>query len=271
HGPALLRPSRPGQDRCCAIPEARDPRMKRQIRSLFKCAWAFLLYYSGAIAWARRQLGRNGGVVVLTLHRVLNEQDLAESCRLPGMVLRDHMFDALLGSLKPVAEVVSLDAAAPGLPTRRPRVVLTFDDGWLDTYTTALPIARRHGVPFTVFISTRLIGRHAPFFPQRLGAVAATPDGASWIAGILGLPPDANVAAAIEHLKTLSGDDRAAALDTIFARFGGDCPMPGRPDATMTWAQARACHDAGITIGSHTQSHEYIATVSPEIAARELN
>ena len=36
-------------------------------------------------------------------------------------------------------------------------VVLTFDDGYRDTYTTAFPILREHAMPFTVYLATQML------------------------------------------------------------------------------------------------------------------
>ena len=52
-------------------------------------------------------------------------------------------------------ELASLDEvpgrlAAPG----RPFAAVTFDDGYRDTVEHALPVLRRHGAPFTVFVTT---------------------------------------------------------------------------------------------------------------------
>src|SRR5215207_5229442 len=37
----------------------------------------------------------------------------------------------------------------------RPFAAITFDDGYRDTAEHALPVLRRHGAPFTVFVTTR--------------------------------------------------------------------------------------------------------------------
>lgn len=43
------------------------------------------------------------------------------------------------------------------LPRRS--LVVTFDDGYLDNLTLALPVLRRHGVPATVYVATGLLGQ----------------------------------------------------------------------------------------------------------------
>lgn len=58
-------------------------------------------------------------------------------------------------------EVVDLETAVrrwtePGADRM---VVLTFDDGYEDTYTTAFPLMRERGIPFTLYVATDMIER----------------------------------------------------------------------------------------------------------------
>lgn len=56
--------------------------------------------------------------------------------------------------------VVDLDTALKrwNEPESDRLVVLTFDDGYLDTFTTAFPVLKAHGLPFTIYIATSFIG-----------------------------------------------------------------------------------------------------------------
>ena len=60
-------------------------------------------------------------------------------------------------------ELVSMDAALAriGDPEGRPFVALTFDDGYVDTATHALPILERHAAPFTLYVTTGFAERGA--------------------------------------------------------------------------------------------------------------
>ena len=61
-------------------------------------------------------------------------------------------------SLEQVA--AALDGG-PRLPSRP--LLVTFDDGYRDNLTAALPVLRERGIPMTVFLATGLRGRRAPF------------------------------------------------------------------------------------------------------------
>lgn len=50
--------------------------------------------------------------------------------------------------------------AERSIPSRRPRVVVTFDDGYVDNLTEALPIAEGKGILITVFVTSGVLGGH---------------------------------------------------------------------------------------------------------------
>ncbi|MFO7961215.1 MAG: polysaccharide deacetylase family protein [Nitriliruptoraceae bacterium] len=88
------------------------------------------------------------GTSVLIYHRVgggtPDERDL-----------ETEQFEAQLEELQR-CRVVSLDAALDELDRGddSPKVVLTFDDGFAEVYTTAWPLLRDAGLPFTLYVTT---------------------------------------------------------------------------------------------------------------------
>jgi len=57
---------------------------------------------------------------------------------------------------------------ATGQPIPSRTVLITFDDGWHDNLTHALPILAANKVPAVIFVATDHVGRHGGFWQERL-------------------------------------------------------------------------------------------------------
>lgn len=100
--------------------------------------------------FARRR--RPAGVTMLIYHRIgadtLDERDVSHTAFEQQMrLLRDHRVAHLDDALDSV-----------GADDGHPTVVLTFDDGFADVATRALPILVDHQLPFTLYLSTAYVG-----------------------------------------------------------------------------------------------------------------
>jgi len=230
-------------------------------RPSLQLVWARLLQASGCLWWAQRQLRRRGAVMVLTFHRVLDDAESRLTCSLPGIVVRRRTFENLAAYAARQYEAVDFErATAAG--AGKLRVMFTFDDGWKDNYTNALPVMRNCGMPATVFICPGLIGRTLPFWPEA-------------IASLLGecSPPvsGAEIESLIETLKTYSTEHRQqyiARLYELHAPVDGGDTYNG--DRTVSWDEIREMDAAGIRVGCHTLTHQILTTVPPQTARQEV-
>jgi peptidoglycan/xylan/chitin deacetylase (PgdA/CDA1 family) len=94
-------------------------------------------------------LGR--GVRILMYHRVVRHGSFDQLCVTPQRFERHMAWLARRGGVVPLHSAV--DSLAAGVATDA--VVITFDDGYLDTLENALPILQRYRMPATVFVTTR--------------------------------------------------------------------------------------------------------------------
>ena len=104
------------------------------------------------------------GTLILCYHRV------AEGVEDPfGLCVKPDNFAAHLEELSRSREPSTLAELSD--PSHRPRVVVTFDDGYSDNLTNALPIASAKGFPFTVFVVSGVLGDPAGYWWDRLATL----------------------------------------------------------------------------------------------------
>lgn len=142
-------------------------RLKRAVKVLWALAWHLGL---GPVVKAFRQ--SRPGLRILLYHRVSREPG-GELAVTPEAL--DRQLRLVLASgrrIVPLSQVPAL--LRTGVRGSSPSdtlssdsldrlVVLTFDDGYLDNLTQALPVLRRHGVPAAVFVPTTFPGSDRPF------------------------------------------------------------------------------------------------------------
>ncbi|MFU8831344.1 MAG: polysaccharide deacetylase family protein, partial [Wenzhouxiangella sp.] len=142
--------------------------------------------WRGAVA--RSRLARTVGSVwaglgcCLMYHRVSADepaQTTSEARFDPNRELRVGVdtFDAQMRFLSRNYHCLALPEAIELLRAGRlphKSVVVTFDDGYLDNLTLALPILRAHKVPATVYVATGMIENTASLWWQELEHIIAT-------------------------------------------------------------------------------------------------
>jgi peptidoglycan/xylan/chitin deacetylase (PgdA/CDA1 family) len=235
-------------------------------------------------------LTQQGAVVVLTFHRVLSAADQGQASSLESITIRQATFRKLAQYLQQTCEVLDLSAvpASWNRPARKPRVALTFDDGWADNATTMLPVARRYGLPVTIFICPALMGVEQPFWHERVTSLlrlaAARKTECQSVTALLvatlgeGIVSprawleESGRASIIELLKTKSPEIHEHLISELRKVTGALDPSSRRGDSILTWAQAENMAASGlVTFGSHTQTHKLLARLSTTAVVSELN
>jgi peptidoglycan/xylan/chitin deacetylase (PgdA/CDA1 family) len=102
-----------------------------------------------------RAAGRHPRVVVLCYHSTHPSGDFPSTT--PAELFDQHM--RWLRQHCDLVPFTSVRAEARRPDWVRTRVAVTFDDGFADNYTYALPILLRYEVPATFFVATGLVGR----------------------------------------------------------------------------------------------------------------
>src|SRR5215469_5830103 len=199
------------------------------------------------------------GTLILCYHRV------AEGTEAPfHLCVRPGNFAAHLEEMSKARVPSTL--ADVSVPSRRPRVVVTFDDGYRDNLTNALPIAESKGVPITFFVTSGILGSRDGFWWDRLGKLLRSRPPQVREIGLpvggrnLRLPLGssgirADLDSVRRHLLPLRVTEIERALDAVSEQWQVGSAPP--PDAgTLTPEDLRQLAASGTaTIGAHTVDH----------------
>jgi peptidoglycan/xylan/chitin deacetylase (PgdA/CDA1 family) len=217
--------------------------------------------------------GHRARLSVLIYHRVLPRPDACHPS-IPDMA----QFDRQLRWLKTYFNVLPLQEAVrrlrEGSLTSRVAAI-TFDDGYADNYTCALPVLQRHGLHATFFIATGYLDGGVMWNDALSHCILSTQcpsvDASALGFGqvLLGIGSERH--AVLERLnlaiKYLPFAERASAVERICHACSATPPT----DLMMTSAQLRALHAAGMSIGGHTIWHPILARCSDELAWQEIS
>jgi len=217
--------------------------------------------------------GPKARLSILIFHRVLPETD-----PLFPSEATVKTFDAQMGLLKSVFNVLPLTEAVSRLKAGTlpaPPACITFDDGYADNYTLALPILQKHGLHGTFFIATSYLNGGRMFNDTVIESIRRSPltqlDLNDLGLGVHELGSHAAKAQAIEKIlpqvKYLPLDAREDTVAQVAARAGVDGPPD---DLMMSTAQLQQLHTAGMEIGGHTHRHPILARLDHAEAQAEI-
>lgn len=224
--------------------------------------------------------GSRAGLQIFIFHRVLAEPD-----PLFPEEMHAQRFDELLRHLSAWFNILPLDEASRRLsdgtlPARA--AALSFDDGYADNASVALPLLQKHGLPCSFFIATGFIGTGACMWNDLLiDAVrrCALPaidgrglaDEGGRDLGILNLGDSpgqrrALIDSLIARVKYLPPDERLRLVTGLQQRAELSPPT----DLMMTPGQLRQLRDAGMQLGAHTVTHPILSKLGEREAADEM-
>lgn len=216
--------------------------------------------------------GQRARLSILIYHRVLPQPDSllagdpdAVLFRTQMQLLRRH-FNPL-----PLDEAVARLRAGT-LPARA--ACVTFDDGYADNCTVALPILRETGVPATFFIATGYLNGGRMFNDTVIEAVRALSAGeydlraqGLGVRAIDGVDSRlALIRDAVSQIKYLGIRERADRADAFADALGVTPP----DDLMMNTEQLRALARNGMGIGGHTVNHPILASLDLDGARHEM-
>jgi peptidoglycan/xylan/chitin deacetylase (PgdA/CDA1 family) len=227
--------------------------------------------------WVRRRVDLRR--FVFLYHRIASPADDPYALSVSASQFQDH-----LDILRSRCRMVTLDELLDTRTAKRSTLAsVTFDDGYMDNLTTALPILQREEIPATFFICTGCLGDVRGFWWDRVGTAIAVADIGVRVfeltkeisfTGDLSSPAarrrtTLELAGRLQRIQVLERDRVVEELETLLlARASGtreSCPVLDAEGVRELGSQPFT------QLGAHTHNHPVLSGLTPEEQLAEIN
>jgi len=238
------------------------------------------LHASGVHRLMPRSMSGLGAI--LMLHRVCDTSDAAFAPNSILDVTPQFLEQTILQVKKLGYACVSLDEGIRRLESGEMSerfVVFTLDDGYRDNFTHALPIFEKHGVPFTIYLSTSLPDGTAELWWYALERVIAKAE-----------QLDVDMNGVQTHFQTVTLDEKRRAYDRLYwtlrrmdermarayvtklAQAHGVDMAEITREASLSWDELRQLAQHPLaSIEAHTADHVALAAESEAQAHEDVS
>jgi peptidoglycan/xylan/chitin deacetylase (PgdA/CDA1 family) len=215
---------------------------------------------------------------ILMLHRVVEDDSRILS---QGLTVGVAVLEHLIRHVKHLGyDIVTLDEANRRLVEGRRGnrfVCFTFDDGYADTLSLALPVFRHHGIPLAVYVAEGFLDRSATYWWGALERVILQNDRVTLLEAdqetVYATRTEAEKIATYHRLVARAHADMPRVLPQLEDLFRRHHIMPSDllDEDALTLAQARElAADPLVEIGAHGLSHRALSCLDLEDARREI-
>ncbi len=220
--------------------------------------------------------------VIFTLHRVLPGAPAAFAPNATLQITPGFLEAVIVAARAKGLDIVSLDEAMARI--RRPGVTrkfisLSFDGGYRDNLVHALPILRKHGVPFTLYVPTGLVDGAGEVWWQALEDIIA---GQNAVAADLGEGIVYFECAGLSgkqraydqlyaHMRQINEPARVSLIRDLAGKYKLDLAAHCR-SLIMDWSELKTfAAEELCTLGAHTVYHYELAKLSDKDMRREMS
>lgn len=215
---------------------------------------------------------RQGKLIVFIFHRVLERPDFLLPGEPDGSTF-DWMVRFISGAFTVLPFGLAVQRLKNGdLPAAA--ACITFDDGYRDNFTVALPILQRYGATATFFVATGFLDGGRMWNDDVIESIrVASGTAVDWSEMTLGRYDLSTQAACRHSLDTILGQlkyrshAQRACIARQLARHTG---VPDRSELMMSAREVRGLRAAGMEVGAHTRSHPILSALADEEALVEI-
>lgn len=246
-------------------------------RQSLKWLASVLAVWSG-YSWARRTLSKPSEPLILSFHSV------GTHGALNNLSIDPCLFDQLMSVAARLFQLTSLQRALDksdraGHSRQPSQLAITFDDGYKDNLTNALPIIQRLAGSATVFVSPALLDERRPPWSYALNfLIASAPlSGLEEVAARSGFISEVELGdrnaiylALDRRLRGLELMNQRAFLLSLAEQLGQRDFESWLASQVLTYEDLAVLVEAGWEIGSHAMTHTRLSNLSPEAIREEL-
>lgn len=264
-----------------------------RIRRTIKVVVSHVLYALGVLQIWQRIVLRNKAVVLM-YHRVLTRDERAQTGSHPGIVVDCEAFAKQMAFLKRRFKVLSLEEFADRMERKvsfdNASCLITFDDGWRDNFSHALPILQRYELPAVVYLPVNFIGGRRLFWQEHLTHLTlqavmqarSEPGCRERLRKLLALAclevmldlPDRDPRPAIMEAVRRQKGLATSVIETTIASLAGELGVQKDGDEILDgfldWEQVKSMARQGIAFGGHGAEHRILTFVSATEAREEI-
>lgn len=203
--------------------------------------------------------------IILMYHRVLENRP--NELHDPHMFVSSASFAMHLRELGRHFEFVSLEDLLSCDNPNKSLCSITFDDGWLDNFETALPILQEARLSATIFLPTEEVGVAKRFWFDHLYFLANASvknqkesDFVDYFNKIANgyVIKNLSVSAILRLTEVLKAKPAAFIYEFIEKAYDQLSIQPPRQSALMNWDQVLIMAQKGILFGSHGLRHDIL-------------
>ncbi|MBW8640152.1 polysaccharide deacetylase family protein [Hoeflea sp. WL0058] len=153
--------------------------------------------------------------------------------------------------------------------------VFTLDDGYRNNRSEALPVFRKHEVPFTVFVTSGFMRRSRSIWWMTLEEILRSSRSLTFGGAQMKTQSALEKYAAFDRVcHYLEGTEENQCVDDLDAHahaLGFDPMSIVEREVLSSQDVAAFSRDPLVSIGAHTVNHLNLAKLEPELAAREMS
>ena len=220
---------------------------------------------------------------VLAYHRIIDSGSVAATVSYDDLHVSPEHFARQLALLDRQCRVITPEQFLRERTRRtrgKPRVLITFDDGWADNYTNALPALGGFGMSALFFVAVNCVRTGDLYWTHKLLIGLRRYPGETaelllrhdrTLAEPLKAPTSTEQCFGIfRTLNRLDKAKRSRTIDDIASAYQTWQPATERRRHFLSWDQLSTMKAKGMGIGAHTMSHDPVTIHSAAEVMREM-